>query len=173
MARRNPPTGRPNGRPPNLPPRTSSILKNLISDENENIETPEAPSGLNQDGLEAWDNIWGSELDIPYDENFLTVKELCFLIDETAQMRRALALGEMAGGVNRTYRQGKNGSIVIHPFVNQIKDNRAMIMSWLTGLGFSSTARKADNSDVSAMDDFKASTNEFRDALRASIKDVE
>lgn len=150
MARRNPPTGRPPGRP-------KVVDVNLNALENiDDAEIPEFPAGLGQDGQAAWRRIWASGSHLNPDADYLIVQELCFLIEETAVMRRALALGASGGGVDKTYRTS-NRSITMHPYVNQIKDNRAMIMSWMGGLGFGALERKVvsgeDNDGMKAFND--------------------
>lgn len=156
----NPPTGMPPGRP-------KAVAGVSIDSIDPTREIPELPENIGPDGEVAWNKIWGAGTHLDYEADFLIVQELCYLIDETNHMRRALALGAKMGGVDRTYQQGKNGSIVIHPYVNQIKDNRAMIMSWLGGLGFGALDRKSLTGEaLDAVSKFNALAAEVAESLK-------
>lgn len=123
-------TGSPSGRPKSFnDPNTG------LPPEEKNIPEPFSPLG--SDGLRYWVSIWkhSGHLDENVDVNF--IEEICHAVDELALMRRELSTGI----VPRTYKSS-NGSIVIHPYVNQIKDYRSQINGWLSHYGFGPSERQ-------------------------------
>jgi P27 family predicted phage terminase small subunit len=143
-------TGRPNGRPPKPIEQKRAIgnpghrpLPNApmpgeglpaVSD----VPTP-PPLGI--DGRVMWNNVWTagkSWLSPESDAHIVTL--LCQSHDEAEQIRRALAIGEVA----RTYVL-PNGSHVTHPYVSQLKELRAQMTGWLAALGFSPADRARMN----------------------------
>jgi P27 family predicted phage terminase small subunit len=88
-----------------------------------------------------WDSVWSagkSWLSPESDAHVVTL--LCQTHDEAEQIRRALAIGEVA----RTYVL-PNGSHVTHPYVSQLKELRAQMTGWLAALGFSPADRARMN----------------------------
>lgn len=95
--------------------------------ENYSEEAPKAPEGLSAEGIATWYYIWASSNDIDPKQDMLTVRQLCFLVDELEFMRKALSIGSVNGGVDRFIKVGVNGAQQPHPYVAQIKDARVMI----------------------------------------------
>lgn len=139
-------TGRPNGRPPKPTeqkralgnpghrplPNPPAIGKGLAA-----ADGVPTPPQLGIDGLAMWNDLWSagkSWLSPQSDITIITL--LCQAVDESEQIRRSLAIGEVP-----RYYALPNGSFVSHPFVTQLKDLRAQITSWLAALGFSPSDR--------------------------------
>lgn len=96
---------------------------------------------LGIDGAEMWVRIWtagASWLSPESDAHVVTL--LCQALDESEQIRRALAVGEAP----RTYVL-PNGSYVTHPYVSQLKELRSQMTAWLASLGFSPADRARMN----------------------------
>ena len=139
-------TGRPTGRPPK-PTEKKRALGNpghrpLPPPPGPGEGLPAAtdipePPPLGQDGLELWNKLWeaGSGWLSPDADKPMMVM-LCQAQDESEEIRRAMALGD----VKRYYVVG-NGQHVTHPLVNQLKELRTQITGWLAALGFSPTDR--------------------------------
>jgi P27 family predicted phage terminase small subunit len=99
-------------------------------------EIPDAPL-LGDKGLFLWRELWSagrSWLSPTVDRPL--VEMLCQAADEAEGLRLALVTGE----VDRFYVVA-NGQQVTHPYVNQLKDLRVQMTSWLAALGFSPTDR--------------------------------
>jgi P27 family predicted phage terminase small subunit len=99
-------------------------------------DIPKAPP-LSPDGAELWNQVWTagrSWLSAEADHHMVVM--LCHAHDEAEECRRQLTLGE----IPRFY-QLPNGSMVTHPVVNQLKELRVQITSWLAALGFSPSDR--------------------------------
>jgi P27 family predicted phage terminase small subunit len=95
------------------------------------------PPVLGQDGLDLWNSVWGAGknwLSPTSDIQMITM--MCQAYDESEDIRRGLAIGEI-----KRYYVLNNGQQVTHPLVNQLKDLRVQITSWLAALGFSPTDR--------------------------------
>ena len=139
-------TGRPKGRP-TKPTEVKRLLGNPgkaklpdapIPGEGVTVDgSIPKPPVLGQDGLDLWISIWTAG------QNWLSPKSdvqlvtmLCQAFDEAEEIRRGIAIGE----IKRFYVVG-NGQQVTHPLVNQLKDLRVQITSWLSALGFSPTDR--------------------------------
>lgn len=124
-------TGVPAGRPKNFSnPETG--LPDTIDDKE--IPTPFSPLGV--DGMRWWNTIWkhGAHLEINIDT--LLLEDLCQAVDEMQEMRRALATGQVSR-IQKT----SNGTLIVHPFVNQVKEYRVQIRSWMSNLGIGPTER--------------------------------
>lgn len=139
-------TGRPAGRPakpieqhralgnPSHKPLPNAPLPGEGLPAVSGIPTP-PPLGI--DGRELWDQLWsaGASWLSPTSDGHV-IALLCQAHDESEQIRRALAIGE----VSRTYVL-PNGSHVTHPYVNQLKELRSQMTAWLAALGFSPADR--------------------------------
>lgn len=139
-------TGRPVGRP-----AKPTEVKRLLGNPGKQ-KLPEAPGPgegitvdgsipdppvLGQDGLELWNSVWsaGSSWLSPGSDIQL-VTMMCQAQDEAEAIRRSVVVGEI-----KRYYVLANGQQVTHPLVNQLKDLRIQITSWLSALGFSPTDR--------------------------------
>lgn len=140
------PTGRPNGRPP----KPMEIRRD--GDTPKSFRMPAAPMPgeglapangipipppLGPDGLQMWNDLWtaGQRWMNPESDSSMMIM-LCQAVDESEQIRRALALGEV-----KRYYTLANGQQVTHPMVTQLRELRAQITSWLSAMGFSPTDR--------------------------------
>lgn len=139
-------TGRPMGRPPK-PTEVKRALGNPGK-----RPLPEAPAPgeglratseiptpppLGHDGLMMWNTLWtaGSKWLSPESDATMMIM-LCQAQDESEEIRRQMQIGE----IKRFYVL-TNGQQVTHPLVNQLKELRAQMTSWLSALGFSPTDR--------------------------------
>ena len=139
-------TGRPNGRPPKPVeqkralgnpgkrslPDPPGVGKGLPA----TSDIPQPPA-LGVDGTELWNELWSagkSWLSPKSDAAIITL--LCQAHDESEQIRRSLAIGEVP-----RYYVLPNGSFVSHPFVTQLQQLRTQKTAWLAALGFSPTDR--------------------------------
>lgn len=140
-------TGRPTGRPAK-PAEMQRALGNpghkvlpvapMPGEGIQGVEgLPTVPVTLGQAGTELWYHTWeaGRQWLAPAADR-TTVTLLCEAMDEYAEMRDALASGE----VTRTY-VTSNASIVTHPYISQMKELRAQMTAWLSSLGFSPADR--------------------------------
>ena len=140
------PTGRPNGRPA----KPTEVKRALGNPGHRPLPDPPAvgkglpavsdiptPPALGVDGEEMWNQLWAagkSWLSPDSDGSIITL--LCQAHDESEQIRRALAIGEVP-----RYYVLPNGSYVSHPFVTQLKELRSQKTAWLASLGFSPSDR--------------------------------
>lgn len=124
-------TGSPVGRPKNF---TNPDTGELETIKDSDIPKPYSPLGA--DGMRWWMTIWkhGSHLDLNIDT--LLLEDLCQAVDEMQEMRRALATGQVS-----KIQTTSNGTIIVHPFVNQVKEYRVQIRSWMSNLGIGPTER--------------------------------
>lgn len=124
-------TGSPVGRPVNFNVKETGLPPTIDDDK---IPEPFNPLGI--DGRRYWDTIWkhGAHLDANIDT--LLLEDLCQAIDEMQEMRRAIATGQVSR-IQKT----SNGTLIVHPFVNQIKEYRVQIRSWMSNLGIGPTER--------------------------------
>lgn len=140
------PTGRPSGRPAK-PVEVKRALGNpggrplppapMPGEGLPAVDGIPTPPILGLEGLEMWQEIWSAGntwLSPVADRRLVTM--LCQAQDEAESIRRALATGE----VKRHYVVG-NGQHVTHPYVNQLKELRVQMTSWLSALGFSPSDR--------------------------------
>jgi len=97
---------------------------------------PEAPT-LGIDGMKMWEQIWvaGKQWLSPASDSYI-VTLLCQAQDESEEIRRSIAIGE----VPRYYKL-PNGSYVTHPMVVQLRELRTQSTAWLSSLGFSPADR--------------------------------
>jgi len=139
-------TGRPVGRP-----AKPTEVKRLLGNPGK-VRLPDAPMPgqgidvdgsipepplLGPDGLDLWDSIWSSGTNwLSPHSDIQMVKMMCQAYDESEEIRRGIAIGE----IKRFYVLA-NGQTVTHPLVNQLKDLRIQVTSWLSALGFSPTDR--------------------------------
>jgi P27 family predicted phage terminase small subunit len=121
--------GNPGGRP--LPPAPMPG-EGLAASGSVPVSPP-----LGADGADLWEQVWaagGSWLS-PHSDYQIVVM-LCHAHDEAEECRRLLSIGEVP-----RYYTLPNGSVVTHPVVNQLKELRVQITSWLSALGFSPSDR--------------------------------
>jgi P27 family predicted phage terminase small subunit len=122
-------TGNPGGRPLPAAPMPGEGLQSDGS-----IPTPPP---LSPDGAELWQQVWiAGKSWLSPQSDYQIVVMLCHAHDEAEECRRLLSIGE----VPRFYTL-PNGSVVTHPVVNQLKELRVQITSWLSALGFSPSDR--------------------------------
>ena len=100
-------------------------------------EVPTAPAHLGDPGLQLWAHVWtaGRQWLAPESDQTIILL-LCEAMDEYAGIKRQLETGE----VERFYTMA-NGSMVTHPLVNQLKDLRIHMTTWLAAIGFSPSDR--------------------------------
>lgn len=131
-------TGRPTGRPPAPKERVSIVGPTTDSPHLPSYgSTPEPPDGLFDDGLALWNHVWDAGRTwLSPDSDRTIVELLCFAQDEAENIRR----GMWEGKFSRFY-ETANGQMVTHPLVNQLKDLRTQMTSWLAAIGFSPSDR--------------------------------
>ena len=126
-------TGRPNGRPRSVKKQNGGA-SSLSS---ENTKTPKAPDTLGKDGLTMWAKVWEAIKSYSnVDADYYTVLELCEVFEEKEVYRRCLDLGI----VDRFYEM-PNKSLVVHPYVKELKDSRTRMVSLFSALGLSPADR--------------------------------
>lgn len=143
-------TGAPPGRRRKPQPETS----------NGEFNTPTPPAGLTADGQRVWNVLFTAAKDfIDPKVDILQAETFCYLYQETEDMRRQLALGKAGGGIDRVVSMNKGQTLARHPYVQDIKDNRAMMTSILSSFGFTPADRAKLNFE-------REVTNEALDAIR-------
>lgn len=125
-------TGRPPGRPRSVKGSGSSGGGNTA-----NKKAPKAPETLGKDGQDMWAKVWDAiKAYSSVDADYYTVLELCEVFEEKETYRRAIDLG-----IVPRYYEMPNKSLVVHPFVKELKDSRARMMSLFSALGLSPADR--------------------------------
>lgn len=131
-------TGRPTGRPP--APRERLAIAHPTSDSPHLPSLggiPEPPDGLFDDGLALWEHVWtAGRTWLSPDSDRTIVELLCHAQDEAENIRR----GMWEGQFSRFYVTA-NGQMVTHPLVNQLKELRTQMTTWLAAIGFSPSDR--------------------------------
>lgn len=163
------PTGRPVGRPPKV--KKSNLTEGNIETKGVS-EIPEPPSSLGMDGLNLWNRVWsnsGKTLDPFLD--YILMETLCNITDEIAFVRRALSLGRVGGGVDRSYKMS-NLSKASDPYVNQLDKLRRQQAQCLSELGLTPAARaKMGQTDtITNGSQLVLNFRAAQDELRASAK---
>lgn len=156
-------TGSPVGRPLKFN-NTETGLPDEISEN----DIPQPFNPLGEDGMRWWNTIWkhGAHLDLNIDT--LLLEDLCQSVDEMQEMRRALATGQ----VNRIQKT-TNGTIMVHPFVNQVKEYRVQIRSWMSNLGIGPTERMRMGLNES-LEDLSSMMNNLQSmVLQSQVEDSE
>lgn len=131
-------TGRPVGRPRKVKP--SNLTEGNFKEE-DGTKIPEPPKSLGIDGLNIWKQVWmnsGKTLDAGLD--YLLVENLCTTTDQIAYLRRALSLGKIGGGVDRSY-TAPNGTKASDPYFNQMLALMKLQTSLMTEIGMTPAAR--------------------------------
>jgi P27 family predicted phage terminase small subunit len=131
-------TGRPMGRPPAPKERTKKPHPTTDAPHLPgSTSIPMAPVGLYDDGLILWNHIWtaGKQWLSPESDRTM-IEMLCRAHDEAENIRRGIWEGHIA----RFY-ETANGQIVTHPMVNQLKELRTQMTTWLSAIGFSPSDR--------------------------------
>jgi P27 family predicted phage terminase small subunit len=121
---------------------------------------------LGVDGMLLWEQVWraGKQWLSP-DADYHVVTLLCQAHDESEDIRRAIAIGE----VPRFYRL-PNGSFVTHPMVTQLKELRSQSTAWLAALGFSPADRaRLGLSEVRQNDALDELEARRRERMRAGV----
>lgn len=100
-------------------------------------EMPEPPAHLGEAGRTMWAHVWEVARNwMAPGSDQTVVLLLCEAMDDYTTIRAQLNSGE----VERYYTMA-NGSMVTHPLVNQLKDLRIHMTSWLGMIGFSPSDR--------------------------------
>jgi P27 family predicted phage terminase small subunit len=139
-------TGRPPGRP-SKPLEVKRALGNpgqrplpdapLPGEGLEGVEGIPTPPSLGDDGLELWEHVWlAGRTWLSPDSDRTIITLLCQAQDEHEEIRRQIALGEIA-----RYYTTANGQMVTHPMVTQLQNLRTQMTAWLAAIGFSPADR--------------------------------
>lgn len=141
-----PRTGRPVGRPPkptavkraegNPGKRALPPVHISDTDDDEVIDVPEVPDNLGTEGEAAWNRLWGAAYWLDRDVDYLLVSQLCETIDQISVHKNLIAIGEVPEFVVMS-----NGALQEHAYVKQIRSNTATMLTLMSELGFTPTAR--------------------------------
>jgi P27 family predicted phage terminase small subunit len=114
--------------------------------------TPRPPRAqLEEKGKEMWAKVWQHGWLTPADQPIVVM--LCQAADERAKLREELE------ATPRWY-QNKNGQIVSHPAVSQLRELEKQVTQWLSLLGFTPTDRArlgvAEAQTISKLDELNS-----------------